>query len=233
MLNFLSVPTLVVATMLAMPASAVTVEVNSQHSSIFGDENGQNRWFVGSSLQVGTQSISNAAVGAFRLTAPTMDGSFASFLAFCLEPLKPLHMPNTYTIGSLFSDQITQDLQALAAGAMHQVVDSQSAAAFQMAAWEITTETGAYDIDDGFFQVTGTSTASNGAELLAQGWLDNVSLQNWAAPPSAQQFTILNAPGVQDLLTNVAPVPIPAAGLLMLGGLAGLGGLSARRRARA
>lgn len=212
------------------PVQAETLGLNGLQSNVFADENGENQWYAATSMQVGSQVLNNIAAGAFRLTDGTATGAFASFIAFCLEPLNPLIMPRTYAQGSVMSDSITEDLQILASYALPLVGDAQTAAAFQMAAWEITTETGAYDIDAGFFQITGSGAASNAAELLAQDWLDVVASTDFQS--DTQQYHILNSAGVQDLLTNVevAAVPLPAAGLMMLGGLAGLGSLTARRR---
>ena len=46
--------------------------------------------------------------------------------------------------------------------------------------------------------------------------------------------TLLSAPGTQNLVTDItpAPVPVPAAGLMLIGGLAGFLGLRRRKSAK-
>ena len=100
-----------------------------------------------------------------------------------------------------------------------------SAAAFQLAAWEIANEgSGTLDLSRGAFRVT---SATSAARNLAQTWLNGITSGQWT---SSGAVTILSAPGTQDLLTDIAPVPVPAAAVLLLGGLAGLGAIGRRRR---
>jgi len=88
-----------------------------------------------------------------------------------------------------------------------------------------------YDINDGHFAIIKQSAASNLAEGIAQGWLNNIENDTWT--DNGDSFVILNAAGTQDLLTNVAAVPLPASGLLLLGGLFGAGAVARRKRKQA
>ncbi len=215
-------------TLLATSAPAATVDVVKTHSSnIFKDENGQNAWYVATKFSVGQYNSGRVGAGAFRLTDAS--GNVEDFIAFCLQPLEWMRTPKTYTMGSLFSDVVTQNLQTLAGNAMALVTDSRSAAAFQMAAWEITTETSmTFDVDDGFFKITGDRTASNDAEDLAQIWLNNIQDDIWTATP--EKYLMLHASGTQDLLTDVQVMPLPASSLMLLSGLVGVGALARRRQ---
>ncbi len=223
----------------AAPASAALVDVTAQNSgSVFKDAAGNNAWYIGTSFEVATAPTpttrNNIAAGVFRMTGDDGVNPVFDFLAFCLQPLEWLSIPKTYDMSSGLSAQVIDNLNALAGNAFGLVQDSNSAAAFQMAVWEIANETGGYDIRDGYFKITGGTTASNNAEDLANTWLGNIASNTWQA--NGASFMILSAPGTQDLLTNLpggnlGSVPIPASGLLLLGALAG-GGAMARRKAR-
>lgn len=217
----------------ASGASAAPVTVSQQSNvHVMYDVNNKNAWFATTQYSVGTKQVTNVAAGAFRLTATDAAGTAMDFLAFCLEPLEGLVHPKLHEYGSLFTAAITQRLNTLAANAWGMVSDHRTAAAFQMAAWEITTETAnLYDVDDGHFRITGNGEMSNLAEETAQIWLNNLSDGTWGA--TDKSYVIFNSNGTQDLLTNVAvsPVPVPASGLMLMAAL-GAGGVLARRRAK-
>ncbi|HQU66889.1 MAG TPA: VPLPA-CTERM sorting domain-containing protein [Albidovulum sp.] len=218
--------TLAISAATAMaPASAATVNVTKQGSNAFVDATGQNGWWQSVSYTLNGTSRS-ATAGMFRLTATDASGKVQDFLAFCLEPLEWLTLPKDHTVGSSLSAPILDRLGALVSNAFSLVTNSSSAAAFQMAAWEIANESGAsLNLGNGGFKMTNASATS---QSLAQGWLNSIASGSWT---SSGRLTILTAPGTQDLLTNIAPVPVPAAGVMLLGGLAGLGALRRRRKA--
>ncbi|MCY4335654.1 MAG: VPLPA-CTERM sorting domain-containing protein [Litoreibacter sp.] len=222
--------TAIAAALLASPALSATVDVSKQNSSnVFADANGANKWYVAMSFDVGNQSFNNVGAGAFRVTTEDENGFLQDLLAFCLQPLEVLTLPKEHKIENPFIGATSDAVQALAANAWDLVTDAKSAGAFQMAVWEITTETNAYDIQSGTFKITSNGAGSNGAETLAQSWLDNITNGVWSA--GSDDFMILTADGTQDLLTNtLAPIPLPASGLLLLGGLAGAGAMAKRRK---
>ncbi len=214
----------------ATSATATTVSLEAQSNSInvFADANGENDLYVPTQFMVGSFQSDLTLAGAFRLT--DVSNTISDFLAFCLEPAVPLLLPHDYEMGSLFSSAITENIQALASNAWALVTDDNTAGAFQMAVWEIATETASvFDIDTGHFKITGAQVESNQAEVLAQTWVDNVQNNVWTA---SDDFLILNANGTQDLLTNIsiAAVPVPASGLLLIGGLAGAGAIARRKK---
>jgi len=227
------IPTALLAltTTLATPAVASPIDVNSVHGSIFGDANGMNKWRVITQFSVDGDESGLVYAGAFRLEDAAA-GTLSDFLAFCLEPLSPLDLSIDYALGSLFTQTVTENLNTLAANAWDLVDDSVSAGAFQLAAWEITTETGAsLGLGDGFFQVTSNRANSNSAEALANTWLTNLNNDTWTY--TGENYVILNASGTQDLLTNVPAVPLPASGMLLLGGLVGAGAFARRKKSKA
>ena len=207
------------------PASAATINVTKQGTNAFVDASGGNGWYQSTSYTLNGTGRS-AAAGMFRLTGTSTNGAVQDFLAFCLEPLETLTLPKDHTVGTTLGTSVLDRLGALMSNAFTLVTGSQSAAAFQMAAWEIANESnGSLDLANGGFRIT---SAAQGTQSLAQSWLDLIGSGQWT---STGNVTILSASGTQDLLTNIAPVPVPAAGVMLLGGLAGLGALRRRRKA--
>lgn len=212
------------AVMAVAPAGAATVNVTMQGKTAFQDGSGQNAWYQDASYSLNGVNRT-AAAGLFRLTATGADGSVQDFLAFCLEPLETLTLPRDHTVGSALSAPILDRLGALMSNGFALVTGATSAAAFQLAAWEIANEgSGTLDLSKGAFRVT---SATSAARNLAQSWLNGIASGTWAA---AGPVTILSAAGTQDLVTDIAPVPVPAAGVLLIGGLGALGAFGRRRR---
>ena len=207
------------------PASAATINVTKQGTNAFVDASGGNGWYQWTSYTLNGTGRS-AAAGMFRLTGTSTNGAVQDFLAFCLEPLETLTLPKDHSVGTTLGTSVLDRLGALMSNAFTLVTGSQSAAAFQMAAWEIANESnGSLDLANGGFKIT---SAAQGTQSLAQNWLDLIGSGQWSG---SGNVTILSASGTQDLLTNIAPVPVPAAGVMLLGGLAGLGALRRRRKA--
>ena len=219
------------ALMTATTASAATVELEFQSDvNAFLDENDANPWLVMTDYTAGDTTVSDASVGAYRVKA-NLFGAAADFLAFCLEPLVDFDLPAPYDQINKFGTAVTTQLNMLAENALNLVKSHETAAAFQMAAWEITTENSApFGLDDGFFTVAGGSVNANLAKGIAEGWLDDITNGNWSAPTSS--YMIFSSDVSQDLITSVviSAVPLPTSGLMMMTALLGVGGLTARRR---
>lgn len=219
------------ANLSASPVVAATVDVTPQHSSLLGDAAGGNKWNVRATYEMGSQTRTLAIAGVFRLIATEADGDAYKFLAFCLSPFEVLHLPLTYSIGTDLSTKVVNRLSALVSGAWSKIVSDTTAGAFQLAVWEIVSETqGApLELATGDFRVTYVNHIA--AATLAQTWL--TSVQDNTFQPKPHQITILSADNTQDLLTADLPaaVPLPAAaGLLSLALSALLATARKRRR---
>jgi hypothetical protein len=157
------------------------------------------------------------------------------FTAFCVEvgvPLQnfgvhkvvPLLGSTTDPTGGpgpavLFDPLRTARVERLWGGFLGAVVDTNTAAAFQLALWEITYDTDMSLIAPGSFLV-GAGQFQLGISDVAQTWL---SIVDSAAPLPQPTLYLLVAPGNQDIITT----PAPGAAMLF-----GMGGFLAMRRRR-
>ncbi|MBM7066710.1 hypothetical protein [Actibacterium sp. 188UL27-1] len=200
-------------------AAASTVTLEKTYANLFGDTDEQ-RLRESVSVNYGTETI-NAYAGAFRIS----EAQGKSFIAFCVELAEGLKLPFEFTkTKALFDAATTQRVAQLFGTAYEQVTDDTSAAAFQVSLWEIVTDQdGSLDLDDGIFVLN----SGGDVRTTALGFLSGLS----DPTDNRTNLTFYAAPGSQDVVTGtVSPVPVPAAGLLLIGGL---GGLMVLRRARA
>lgn len=210
----------------ASVASAATVTVTTQGRNAFLDSAGRNGWYETTKYTL-NGTARTASAGVFRLKATTAGGAVTAFLGFCLEPLDYLRLPKAYDEGTPLSYLAVSRLGSLVTNALSLVKDARTAAAFQLAAWEIANEgRGKLDLQSGAFLLTAAQKKTAG---LSQSWLDLIGNGGWKLNA---QVMILQAAGTQDLVTDLppAPVPVPAAGFVLVSGLMGLVGLRRRRQ---
>lgn len=188
-------------------------------------------------------SSGNVNAGAYK--GQWLDGS--SFAAFCVEitqNLAPFNSATSYTEGS-FSSSVASNLTNLANKYYSFVDNAITSAAFQVAIWEIVTETKkGLNLSTGNFEASPTqewkgiwifgklvdNPESKAAVDLAKTWLAGINDSSVAATGD-YSLTLLKNKKYQDLVvfTPIAAVPEPATyGMLILG--MGLIALFARRR---
>lgn len=163
------------------------------------------------------------AAGGFNMLETSTN---QSLIAWCVDVFHALSNQFEYAIGSPSSLNRFDDLQKLANQRYAQVTDKTTSAAFQLAIWEIVTDTGGgYSLANGTFKATGFGNA----QALAGDWLKLDGQNTGHYKISYFYDGILQDNTTGQNLIAVSSVPLPGAALLMLSAL-GLGALLRRRR---
>lgn len=241
-------------------AGAATYDVLQQRASISNDGTGDKSISGQiNAPDPATQSVINTSAGSFHMKkrASGTSDAYEDFIAFCIEVSQSITTstgtPVVYTENNaLFSNARRGLISTLLGTAFDPLAGAQHHAATQLAVWklsfgDISSSTGdAFDVTAQSFENLPGSTFlsftdgltntfesnSTGVFALAQGWLDKLDgagTDDWTLL-SANRVTFLENASSQNLVTYAAPVPVPAAGLLLAGALGGLG-LAPRRRA--
>ena len=213
--------------LIASTASASTVDASYQ---VAGNPFGTSNLF--SNVQVSSPGYSGVApAGRFEMTSPTL-GDFA---AFCVDIYEFLQDDRTYDVsGTIYGQDIVDNIDRLFSSAYSQVVDGVTAAAFQISVWEIVYDTDTMlDLDGGnFFTVADANGVEFNEAVEAQADTFLAGLAN--AQMGAYDLTFMYNDGSQDIVTAtpaIAAVPLPASSLLLLGAMGGLGALRRRKSA--
>jgi len=183
--------------------------------------------YIGRNHMTGVDLATNAAV---------------AFDAYCIDIFHWLQKGTfdiqTFTLAnSTKADQLKKLLghtDGYIAAATTAAAKQDTAAAIQMAVWEIVNEagTGGYSLGDGLFRIgTDYGSVLPNARGMAQGYLN--ALDGWAMPTGKafKMMTAVNPVSNQrQIFMTTAPVPEPAAWAMLIAGFGVVGGALRRRR---
>lgn len=175
--------------------------------------------------------------GGFRLTDQT---NGVDFIAWCVDIAHNLSLKGLYEVTSApftntfaFTQTQKDNVKSLfeTSYSSLNLNNNNESAGFQLALWEVIYEdSGTFDVKDGSFYSSTNISARN----IANGFLANLG----GAVTQAYNVSYLESLGWEKSgttkysqnLVSVTPVPLPAAGLLLACGLAGLYASNRRKK---
>lgn len=172
-----------------------------------------------------------------------------AFLAWCFDIVHPVSLGRSYSYrrtdepfeNSWLKAGAESRIAALVNAVYDQLdpTDKVQAAGFQIAVWDVANDDD-FDLSSGAFRARGRGSDADDISAAGQAFLDAGAAFDGPSGWTVHFLQTQERAATQNLVTatrnvsavpDVAPVPLPAAGLLLMAGLGGL--VAARRRARA
>ena len=187
----------------------------------------------------------NVLAGGFNVKYGT-----DKFIAWCLDILDRIDLASDYSVnnvnpfsggtpannGPVLTTGQKNDIQALFdtgyntfLAAISGGANNSESAGFQLALWEIVNETAdSYSLTGGNFTAANNDDARKAANKAANDYL--AGLDSYDGTKRFNVSYLQAAVANEQNLVTVSPVPLPAAGILMLAALGGLAGARKLRR---
>ena len=169
------------------------------------------------------------------------------FIAWCFDLIHPVSLGGTYEyeiVDAPYSNSYLlegADMRVSNLFNAHYDTlatdDAVQAAAFQIAVWEVANDDD-FDLSAGVFQARGNGANASAITSTAQSFLSGAASYDGPVNWQTAFLETREESGTQNLVTamraqDVAPVPVPASGLLLAAGLLGLGRMHRRQSAKA
>jgi hypothetical protein len=223
---------------IGLAAQATPVQVSKQQASAFGANAAATVTIFDDAEQPAGDRV---RAGGFAVRTDLL----GDFVAWCLDISTSLRLSSAYRVTqdqaafTPFADTtpISLDRKQRIQGAFDtayrdlDLTEAQDSAGFQLALWELVYEDeSALGVGSGSFHATGDAAVLARADAILAG----------LAGPASGHYRLVFLESADRVnsgrhksqnLVTVVPTPLPAAGLLLLGGLAGLGALRRFKRA--
>lgn len=200
------------ASLIGGTASAATV-LETQGANAYGNPN----WSSSVSYNL-SGDLQKSRAGLIRLE----DADGNDVLAYAIDLFFSIDDTDSYAVSDTLSDAVKTNIELLYNSAYASVSNATEAAGFQVALWEIVTDSDAgLDLQSGDFRAPGAAAKYQVAADLLNG-LEGAETGGW-------NISYFSADNSGAAIVSATAVPLPAA-IWMLGlGLAGLYGASRRK----
>lgn len=171
------------------------------------------------------------SIGEFKLTGTNVgSGTAATFYTYCVDIMHALSVPGVFDVvplSQLYTGTKATNINKILANT--NATDATTAAAIQLALWEVAYETsGTFNVNSGAFNITGGDSGT--ARTLANTYLSNLGSWNVSSTQTAQ---LLYNKDIQSQV-YLAPVPEPTTWAMLIVGFGVVGAtMRIRRRAEA